>query len=242
MNGLKGSTAYDLCISPKDQLRNQYLLLMEISSGLSLPKVIDAPKFLQLKSEKKMGEKSLVKLTTISLRYFCDSLMVKDCLHDIQLIETAGEIIESFPYDSPKDLMLCLKKAKKGEYGEIYNRVDQAVIFGFWSKYQEEKSVFLENKHLDWKAQEANQLLIPLHKAPEAIRKQMEANADLLRRQYLNKLLIDLEDQKTKDPLQDYLDHVENWIKTASPEEIEALRKEAEEIGAREVVAVLNYE
>jgi hypothetical protein len=210
MNGLKESTVNDLCTSPKDKLRNQYLLLMEISSELTMPKVIGAQKFFQLKSKDKLGEKTLVKLTTLTLRYFCDSLMVKDCLQDVQLLETANEIIESFPYESPKDLMLCLKKAKKGEYGEIFNRVDQAVVFGFWKQYLEEKARFLENQHLDQKAQESSKPLVTLGHAPAAIRKELGGQLEKIRQQITGEYLAEIEQQRQeKDDLVEYVENLE---------------------------------
>lgn len=56
-----------------------------------------------------------------------------------QIIELSSFLIEDAKYDRLEDLILALKWAKHGRYGEIYGRVDVPTILGIWSAYKAEK-------------------------------------------------------------------------------------------------------
>jgi len=212
---------------------------MEITAGLSMQKALEAPKFYQM--QQKMTEPEIIAIIALNIRYFCDALNVKENMNMIQILETSYEFFKTYSYDSLKDLMLCLKKARNGEYGEIYNRIDQQVVMIFWQKYQEEKSVYLENKHLDTKARESTKPLLTLAKAPETIKQQLDEQLDKFMKHTASGYIARLDQRKADgDTYQQYLTNLEHWMKCATDEEIEELRKEAEAKGAREVVEVLD--
>lgn len=212
--------------------------LMEISVDLTMQKVLEVPKFSKMK--RLMPEPDIIALITLNLRYFCDAMNVKENMNIIQILETAYEFLNRYSHDSLKDLMLCLKKARNGEYGEIYNRKDQQVIMIFWKKYQEEKCSYLENQHLDTKAKESTKPLLALAKIPEQVRQQLEGQLDRFMKQISSGYISQLQQRKANgDTLQQYLAELEEWMKSASPEEIEKLRKEASARGAIEVMEVL---
>lgn len=55
-------------------------------------------------------------------------------------------ITETYPSLTLEDVALCLLDAKRGRYGEIYNRLDGAVILGWIKKYEEERKERTELK------------------------------------------------------------------------------------------------
>lgn len=63
---------------------------------------------------------------------------VKD-MSDVQATQTASLFIEQFPMETFEDLLICLKNAKIGKYGKIYNRIDGQLIFTWFREYLEEK-------------------------------------------------------------------------------------------------------
>jgi hypothetical protein len=56
-----------------------------------------------------------------------------------QCVQTGSLFMEHFQYETFEDLVLCLKKAKLGEYGKTYNRIDGQVIFEWFKTYLDEK-------------------------------------------------------------------------------------------------------
>lgn len=59
---------------------------------------------------------------------------VRYCAEDI--VNSDDQLIYNLTLD---ELNLCMEKGVKGEYGEIYNRMDQAIVFKWVGNYIEEK-------------------------------------------------------------------------------------------------------
>jgi len=80
-------------------------------------------------------------LRTISgiLLMFSDYFNTSNQLTETQSVLTASLFLEQYPAESIEDLILCLKKAKVGEYGKIYNRIDGGLIFEWFNRYLSEK-------------------------------------------------------------------------------------------------------
>lgn len=66
-------------------------------------------------------------------------------------IYECATIMAEYTHDRIEDFILCLKNAKKGAYGKIYNRVDTQVILEFWKQYLEEKAHFMERNYQEVK-------------------------------------------------------------------------------------------
>jgi hypothetical protein len=124
-----------------------------------------SPKVFQVKQT--LGEADLTKLVIVILKNFCDAMNVKESMNALQIIDTANAFIDKYTHSSVDDLIVCLKNAKAGKYGKIYNRLDQQVIFDFLTQYEQEKVNHLENKQLDYKAQEASNVNALIAALPE---------------------------------------------------------------------------
>jgi hypothetical protein len=64
-----------------------------------------------------------------------------------QAIETAFLLMEKYGYESIQDFVMMFRKAKMGEYGKTFNRIDGQVIFEWMGMYMEEKAAYRERLH-----------------------------------------------------------------------------------------------
>jgi hypothetical protein len=148
----------------------------------------------------------------------------------LQIIECAKEYIVTYPLNSVKDLILCLRKAKKGEYGQAYNRIDQATIFSFISKYEEERSVYFENKRHNLKAAQSSDQMAVIKALPEEIKVLVKGIGSKL------KATPNLKEVAAMDTLEKYLEDLELALPIATPEEIDMLKSVATKKGLIEVL------
>ena len=61
---------------------------------------------------------------------------VRYCAEDI--VNSDNQLIYNLTLD---EVNLCMEKGVKGEYGEIYNRMDQAIVFKWLQSYIDEKLI-----------------------------------------------------------------------------------------------------
>lgn len=64
---------------------------------------------------------------------------VQNNFSDGQINTTAELVMDKFYWFKPEDFKLCFTKAKTGEYGVTYNRLDGGVIFEWLNRYEEER-------------------------------------------------------------------------------------------------------
>ena len=151
MNSLQTVTALDIAEGlPKKALAP----LLLIQEDVTMDKALSAPILQEV--VKKMGRATLLKLVCATLKLFCESINISQSMNAVQVYETGSLWLERYPTETLKDLILCLKRAKQGDYGKIYNRFDGEVFNDFWSKYLIQKAEYRENRHLDQKAREAS--------------------------------------------------------------------------------------
>lgn len=211
------------------------MALMTFSTGLSVEKSISGAKIFSLK--KQLGEEDLLKVLIFVIKNFCDSLNVKESMNPLQIVEAAGEVMEKFTHESIDDFILCLKKGKNGEYGPIYNKIDRSVLFTFWAKYLEEKSLFLENKNLNYKALESNQFLGFDQDMPEKIREQFSKMLENIQR---NSYKRKIREKTSFNSLEAFLEELKEWLPGAKSEEVEMLKKDATSKGSSAVLEMIS--
>lgn len=79
---------------------------------------------------------SSLKLTCAVISLFNKSVKVTtEKMNGLEIYETATMFCEKYTHESVSDLMLCLKMAKAGELGIIYNRFDTVTLFEFFRTY-----------------------------------------------------------------------------------------------------------
>lgn len=88
---------------------------------------------------KKYAEPGAVELTLdLHLTRLIESLNLKWNLQTHQIKTIVEDLIDKYQYESLEDFILIFKRARQGEFGELY-RLDSAVIFGWMERYLEEK-------------------------------------------------------------------------------------------------------
>ena len=162
-----------LAISLSTKGKDQLLAYTVIESGLTLDNVAFDEKIIQLK--KRVGEENLLKaiygIIAASTQYF----NVRENINDVQAIQTAALIIENYPAETMTDLMLCLKRAKLGEYGPVFNTLDGRNIMNWFRKYLEQKYEAWEQRMHNEKMRLQAESTEVLGKIGHQIIKQIEA-------------------------------------------------------------------
>lgn len=92
-----------------------------------------------VKDNGKQVAKSLVIIALVDLIEFYN---VSNTFTDTQINSTADLILTEFYWLKPEDFKLCFNNAKLGKYGQLYNRLDGAVIFEWLNTYQNERAEF----------------------------------------------------------------------------------------------------
>jgi len=85
------------------------------------------------------SEKDVLKAITGAIIMASEYFNVKGEMSEFQAVQTASLFIEQFPLETFEDLLICLKNAKIGKYGPIYNRIDGQMIFSWFRSYLDEK-------------------------------------------------------------------------------------------------------
>lgn len=61
-------------------------------------------------------------------------------MNTAQIMETCAMIMDDFYFLNLADVRLVMSRAKKGEYGQLYGRIDGQIIYQWFSQYFEERS------------------------------------------------------------------------------------------------------
>jgi hypothetical protein len=70
-------------------------------------------------------------------------------MNENQIYETAQMILDSYPYFTLADINLIFKKAKKGDFGQIYDRLDGQIIFSWFTKYNQLRCLEAEEQSIN---------------------------------------------------------------------------------------------
>lgn len=110
--------------------------LIKIERRITLDSAIAAKKnYLLIRDNEESTIRAVTGIILMASSYF----NVKPGMDESQAVQTASYFLESYPYETIEDLILCLKKAKSGIYGKLYNRIDGEIIFTWFRTYLDEK-------------------------------------------------------------------------------------------------------
>ena len=80
-------------------------------------------------------------------------------MNDRQVATTVDLILEEYPYMQADDITLCFRRAMKGKYGKLYNRIDGQIIMGWLREYNRERCTAASeqsyNEHKAYLSEEA---------------------------------------------------------------------------------------
>lgn len=129
----------------------------------------------------KHSEIKVMAILTLKIENLIKFFNIGKSMGATQIAETITLILENYPRLKPDDIELCFKKAKSGQYGQLYDRLDGQVILGWIFAYTQSKDVFIEHNNF------------MLHKANkgaeyEATPEMKKAGFELLRKSYVEPL------------------------------------------------------
>lgn len=85
--------------------------------------------------EIELGQSHIRALMVKWINSFLKFYSINGTMDGYQIAETINLILEIYPYFVQEDFKLFFNKAKKGEYGELYGRIDGSVILSWLRKY-----------------------------------------------------------------------------------------------------------
>jgi hypothetical protein len=94
-----------------------------------------------------VGGRAVSVALDIQLTRLVGNLNLKWNLNDVQIKTIVEDLLDKYPGESLEDFMLCFKKARQGEYGELI-RLDSPIVFTWMDKYLDEKYRIIEENLL----------------------------------------------------------------------------------------------
>lgn len=124
--------------------------LIKISSKLTVKEAINGTQLSRVKLD--IGEDQAANVVFFIIQSLNDSVNVGNKMTDNQIFETTYDILSIYWSMKLEELVLCLRMARQGQFGEI-KRLDQPTICGFIETYiNEEKLKHIENREIDSKS------------------------------------------------------------------------------------------
>tara|TARA_R110000772_G_scaffold268739_1_gene398484 strand:+ start:2341 stop:2889 length:549 start_codon:yes stop_codon:yes gene_type:complete len=89
---------------------------------------------------KKIGEDGMLAIIELHLVALSESVNVGQPLTKYQIKEIAIEILSIFYYLSMTEICFVLRKAKRGEFGQLYGVLNIVAILDWFNQYSEERA------------------------------------------------------------------------------------------------------
>lgn len=121
----------------------------ELERRLTIQKIVDDSLPIS-ELQRTVGNREVAQALDIQLTRLVGSLNLKWNLSDSQIKTIVEDLLDKYKNESIEDFILVFKKARQGEFGELY-RLDSPVIFGWMDKYLDEKYQVVEKKLMDEK-------------------------------------------------------------------------------------------
>jgi hypothetical protein len=119
--------------------------LVTYERRLSIDHALQSPSI--SKVSRQHGEVNVLKAITGALMVSCEYFNTTVPFTESQAVQTASLFIDQYGAESLEDILICLKNAKAGAYGTLYNRIDGQVIFSWFQQYLDKKYERLEQMH-----------------------------------------------------------------------------------------------
>ncbi len=136
---------------------NKTIEFIKIQTNLDISKCINGTQISQLKKE----SPDVLSRAMINLLFnVSDSLNITNKPSEIQCVEIAVAILEKYWFVKLEEICLVLKKAKYGEYGELYNRLDIQTVFNWIERYlsSEERIRYIEVQASEYKKKDKERI------------------------------------------------------------------------------------
>lgn len=131
--------------------QNNKVEFLTIQSELSLEKAVSGSQLSVIRKEDKTTLHIALKNLVLSL---VESLNIAQSIKDSQMVEIVFLIADKYWFLKLEELVLIFKRAKMGEYGKTYNRLDVQIVFEWIESYlkSEERAIYFERLNTGFKA------------------------------------------------------------------------------------------
>lgn len=120
------------------------IILMEMSRGLTIDKVIAAPTMKTTIS--RIGEDNLLKMLIVAIKTFHDTVRGGEKTNPVEIIAIANRIMDTYPHESFKDVLMAFNKAVVSGR-KFYGGVSASEVFDIINFHLEEKAEYREHQH-----------------------------------------------------------------------------------------------
>lgn len=98
--------------------------------------------------KKDQGEDKAIKVIELWISDLNDFLNISRKMNPFQIKQTAIMILSEFYYFKLTDINLVFSKAKRGEFGKLYESLDGMKIFSWFEQYNQERCQVAYNEAL----------------------------------------------------------------------------------------------
>lgn len=123
-----------------ETLRESPRQYLTVIAPNSYEDVFNAPVVTIGKIDKDLGKTISRAIVAYLVSEVVEFFNVGKSMNDFQTATTVDLIIDSYSYFLIDDLKLCFKKALRGDYGKVYDRLDGAVILEWLRTYASERA------------------------------------------------------------------------------------------------------
>ena len=143
------------------------LIVRKSESRIKIVDCIEADSMKKL--VKQFGELNIEMSVFAIVAEYMENFNVKMSMSDNQIQFFSEAFVEDFGHESIEDLIVCLKSAAGGKFGEIYNAIDPPTLFKWFrmhldNKYQQKENLLQRKKNANLQQQEQNTINKELNK------------------------------------------------------------------------------
>ena len=144
-------------IKPTGINSSQVMKLMEIENGASIQIAVNSqtPSFHQLlNSLKLMDRNDIIKgLSTYIQIIVNNAWTLPTPLSTYQAVMIVDDLVKQYPDFTIEDVVCILRMARTGQFGSVYNHIDQAMFFEWVQKYLDSRLDIWESEYNKKKSQ-----------------------------------------------------------------------------------------
>jgi hypothetical protein len=99
------------------------------------------------------GESASIAILTLLIDNINDFFNVVRPMNPAQIVDTSKLILQDYYFYKPEEFKLCFDRAKKGQYGKVFDRIDGSIIFEWLRLYDSERSIEFEQQRIKEKSE-----------------------------------------------------------------------------------------
>jgi len=232
MDSLSDYSASELTKLP-ELPEDTYLVIVSLQQSMTLDSAITAKTVRQTVEE--LGLATTTKIVCAIVKLFNDGLNTTLQMTVRQLLEYGTLWVNTYPHETIKDLVLCLRYVKMGRYGGVFNRIDSSVLGDFFVKYLGDKAdryEQLRRKELSDLKQQEPLFVELLYESSQRELKKLMTKGKALATPVITPLSSD----------RAYVDYLRENIKTIEQVTLDGINKRARNQGMQELIDITNAE